>query len=119
MCGAIKILDAGLFNPSLKKEDTSTEIDKLITYHATFEDERGTRHTLTFDMPKFVDEKFIYINGSNNLSFKNRDKFRVDFIESVQKLHPQIKKRFEKEAIIFRNHISVPKTNLFHVLESS
>lgn len=46
---------------------------------------------------------FIYINGSNNLSFKNRDKFRVDFIESVQKLHPQIKKRFEKDDLI-REH---------------
>lgn len=59
--------DRPLILISLKKEDTSTEIDKLITYHATFEDERGTRHTLTFDMPKFVDEKFIYINGSPKL----------------------------------------------------
>ena len=52
---------------SLKKEDTSTAIDKLITYNAVFEDEKGTRHTLTFDIPKFVDEKFIYINGSPKL----------------------------------------------------
>ena len=29
---------------------------------------------------------FIYINGSNNLTLKNRDKFRVDFLESVEKL---------------------------------
>lgn len=52
---------------SLKKEDTSTTIDKLYTYTAVFEDERGTRHTVTFDMPKFVDNKFIHINGSDKL----------------------------------------------------
>ena len=28
---------------------------------------------------------FIYINGSNNLSYKNRDKFRIAFIEDVKK----------------------------------
>lgn len=43
---------------------------------------------------------FIYINGSNNLTFKNRDKFRVNFLESVEKLHPQIKKRFENDETI-------------------
>ena len=43
---------------------------------------------------------FIYINGSNNLSYKNRDKFRVDFIDNVKKLHPQIKKRFEADELI-------------------
>jgi hypothetical protein len=43
---------------------------------------------------------FIYINGSNNLSYKNRDKFRVDFIANVKKLHPQIKKRFEADELI-------------------
>ena len=43
---------------------------------------------------------FIYINGSNNLSYKNRDKFRIDFEENVKKLHPQIKKRFEQDKLI-------------------
>ena len=43
---------------------------------------------------------FIYINGSNNLAYKNRLKFKVAFIEDVQKLHPQIKKRFENDETI-------------------
>lgn len=43
---------------------------------------------------------FIYINGSNNLSYKNRDKFRVAFESDVKELHPQIKKRFEKDELI-------------------
>ena len=47
-----------------------------------------------------VGVSFIYINGSNNLSYKNRDKFRIAFIEDVKKLHPQIKKRFEKDELI-------------------
>ena len=43
---------------------------------------------------------FIYINGSNNLSYKNRAKFKIAFEENVKKLHPQIKKRFENDETI-------------------
>ena len=43
---------------------------------------------------------FIYINGSNNLAYNNRLKFKTAFIEDVQKLHPQIKKRFEQDELI-------------------
>ena len=40
---------------------------------------------------------FIYINGSNNLAYKNRQKFEISFEENVKKLHPEIKKRFEND----------------------
>ena len=43
---------------------------------------------------------FIYINGSNNLAYNNRLKFKTAFVEDVQKLHPQIKKRFEQDELI-------------------
>lgn len=43
---------------------------------------------------------FIYINGSNNLAYNNRLKFKTAFIEDVNKLHPQIKKRFEADEMI-------------------
>ncbi len=43
---------------------------------------------------------FIYINGSNNLAYKNRLKFKVAFLEDVKKLHPEIKKRFEADETI-------------------
>ena len=43
---------------------------------------------------------FIYINGSNNLAYNNRLKFKTAFIDSVNKLHPQIKKRFEEDELI-------------------
>lgn len=43
---------------------------------------------------------FIYINGSNNLAYNNRLKFKTAFVENVKKLHPQIKKRFEQDELI-------------------
>ncbi len=43
---------------------------------------------------------FIYINGSNNLAYNNRLKFKIAFMDDVNELHPQIKKRFESSEII-------------------
>ena len=43
---------------------------------------------------------FIYINGSNNLAYNNRLKFKTAFVDSVKKLHPQIKQRFEQDELI-------------------
>lgn len=60
-------MDRPLYLISLNKEDTSNTIDQLYTYNAVFEDEAGRRHNLTFDMPKFVNNKFIHINGSDKL----------------------------------------------------
>ena len=59
--------DRPLYLINLKKEDTSTTLDQQYTVTATYEDERGSRHTLTFDIPKFVDNKFIHLNGSDKL----------------------------------------------------
>ena len=48
---------------------------------------------------------FIYINGSNNLPYKNRLKFKVAFEEGVSKMHPEIKKRFENNELIQANFL--------------
>ena len=48
----------------IKKEDTSTTFDKKYTYTVKMESEDRTRHTLTFDMPKFVDSSFLYLGGN-------------------------------------------------------
>ena len=48
---------------------------------------------------------FIYINGSNNLSYNNRLKFKTAFEADVKKLHPQIKKRFEENDLIYSNFL--------------
>ena len=54
---------------------------------------------------------FIYINGSNNLAYNNRLKFKTAFVEDVQKLHPQIKKRFEQDELI--NEIFLQQKQVF------
>ena len=48
-------------------------------------------------MEEPIGVSFIYINGSNNLAYNNRLKFKTAFVEDVQKLHPQIKQRCEKD----------------------
>lgn len=60
-------MDRPLYLIKLDKEDTSTTMDKKYTYTAIFEDEKGRRHNLKFDYPKFVNNKFIHINNSDKL----------------------------------------------------
>ena len=52
---------------------------------------------------------FIYINGSNNLAYNNRLKFQTAFEESVKKMHPQIKKRFEDDEFIKKQFLKNDK----------
>ena len=58
----------------------------------------GVNSVQAVDTPTEV--TFIYINGSNNLAYNNRLKFKTAFVEDVKKLHPQIKQRFENDEII-------------------
>lgn len=48
----------------VKVEDTSDTLTLKETYTVTFEDDRRMRHTLKFALPKFIDDKFMYINGN-------------------------------------------------------
>lgn len=48
----------------IKKEDTSDEFDKKYTYTIKMESADRQRHTLTFDIPKFVQDKFLYLGGN-------------------------------------------------------
>ena len=59
--------DRPLYLIKLDKEDTSNSIDQQYTYTAVFEDEKGKRHTMTFNMPKLVNNKFIHLKGSDKL----------------------------------------------------
>lgn len=45
-------------------EDSSDELNYKETYNIQLEDANRVRHSLTFDVPKFIDDKFLYINGS-------------------------------------------------------
>lgn len=51
-------------------EDTSNELSLKETYVVELEDANRVRHRLKFDMPKFIDDKFMYLNGSKKLIVK-------------------------------------------------
>lgn len=51
----------------IKIEDSSDELNYKDTYHVVLEDENRVRHTLTFDVPKFIDDQFLYLNGSKKI----------------------------------------------------
>lgn len=55
----------------LKTEDTSTSEDSIITYKAQMEDARGSRFTLTFDVPIIQDGKTMFLRG-NEKSISNQ-----------------------------------------------
>lgn len=48
----------------IKTEDTSTEFDKKETYTIKLETGDRERHTLKFDVPKFVDDSYMYLGGN-------------------------------------------------------
>ena len=51
----------------VKVEDTSDVMTAKETYTITMEDENRKRHTITVNMPKFIDDKFLYINGNKRM----------------------------------------------------
>lgn len=54
----------------IKTEDTSNELSLKETMTVTLEDENRVRHTLKFDVPKFIDDKFMHLNGNKKLIVK-------------------------------------------------
>lgn len=54
----------------IKIEDSSDELNYKNTYRVILEDENRVRHSLTFDVPKFIDDKFLYLNGSKKIITK-------------------------------------------------
>lgn len=47
----------------VKKEDTSDSLNFKYTYTFYLEDANRGRHTLKFDVPKFIDGRYMYLNG--------------------------------------------------------
>ncbi|MBQ2870230.1 hypothetical protein IJE86_00855 [bacterium] len=48
---------------------------------------------------------FVYINGSNDLSYENRLKFKEEFTKDVQKMHPLMVEGFEHDELIYKNFL--------------
>lgn len=48
-------------------EDSSDTLNLKETYTITFEDEKRRRHTVKVNIPKFIDDQFMYINGNKKV----------------------------------------------------
>lgn len=49
---------------SIESEDTSDALNMKETYTVTYEDELRRRHTVKVNMPTFIDDNLLYINGN-------------------------------------------------------
>jgi len=48
-------------------KDSSDELNYMDTYTIKLEDANRVRHTVVVDIPKFVDDKFLYIDGNRKI----------------------------------------------------
>jgi len=63
--------DVPLYLTSFKKTAEHTDkLNKLDTYHLTYRDTKSQTHTVTIDVPKIIDDKYIYLNGSKKIITK-------------------------------------------------
>lgn len=51
----------------IEVEDTSTSEDYVMTYKVAMEDVTGKQFTITFDMPKFVNNRFMHLRGNDKV----------------------------------------------------
>ncbi len=56
-----------MFIRDIKVEDTSDELNYKETYTIFLEDGNRKRHTVKVDIPKFIDDKFLYIGGNKKV----------------------------------------------------
>lgn len=66
----------------IKKEDSSDQFNKKVTYTVKFESADRERHTLKFDLPKFTNEQFLFLNGNKKSLVKQL------FLKPVSKTGP-------------------------------
>ena len=60
-----------VFVKSIDVEDSSDSLNYKETYKIVLEDANRVRHTLVFDMPKILDDKFLYLGGNKKV-FNNQ-----------------------------------------------
>lgn len=57
----------GIYILDISVEDTSDELNLKETWTVKLEDENRVRHTLKFDMPIFLDDRYIYLGGNKKV----------------------------------------------------
>lgn len=111
-------------------EDSSNDLNYKETWTVTMEDSNRVRHTVKVDVPKFIDDKYLYLNGNRKmivrqLFSKPVVKTAPDTVQIVsnynkifirregQKLTEKIEK-FHKLFSTTHKGISVKQGNVFH-----
>ena len=61
----------------IKVQDTSDELNYKETYTISLEDANRQRHTIKVDIPKFLEDKFLYLGGNKKLIKKQNFLFPV------------------------------------------
>lgn len=56
-----------MFIRDIKIDDTSDELNYKDTYTIHYEDGNRKRHTVKVDIPKFIDDRFLYIGGNKKV----------------------------------------------------
>lgn len=64
----------------IKIKDTSDELNYKDTYYVTLEDSNKQRHSITVDIPKFLDNKFMYLGGNKKII--NRQNFLYPVVKT-------------------------------------
>ena len=75
-------------------EDTSTSEDYVVTYTVAMEDSSGKQFTIKFDMPKFINNRFMRLRGNDkvisgqlfNLPCTKTDKDTVQVVSNYRKI---------------------------------
>lgn len=60
-----------IYIKSIDVEDSSDVLNYKETYKVVLEDANRVRHNLVFDMPKLIDDKFLYLGGNKKI-FNNQ-----------------------------------------------
>ena len=61
-----------VFVESMSIEDTSNALNQKETYEYHLVDERGRKHTIKLDIPKIIDNNYVFLNGNKKFIGKQR-----------------------------------------------
>jgi hypothetical protein len=64
----------------IKTQDSSDELNYKDTYTIYLEDANRQRHTVKVDIPKFLEDKFLYLGGNKKL-IKKQYRFYRDYLK--------------------------------------
>ncbi len=59
--------DLNMVVTGIQKEDVSDTMNGLLKYTFNFEDEYGKQHTVSYNIPKLIDNKFFLIGGNKKM----------------------------------------------------